>query len=68
MTTIVLQFLLEAQSFALALTLLSNILIGTFLLVSCSNTFQNLLWFLYGQGQKSGVIKSLYFVLLFKFF
>ena len=25
--------------------------VGTFLLVSCSNTFQNLLWFVHGQGQ-----------------
>ena len=29
-----------------------NILTGTFLLVSCSNTFQTLLWFVHGQGQK----------------
>ena len=27
-------------------------LTGTLLLVSCSNTFQNLLWSVHGQGQK----------------
>ena len=42
----------RAQSFVLTLTLKSNILTETFILVSCSNTFQNLLWLVHGQGQK----------------
>ena len=33
-------------------TLQLNILTITFLLVRCSKTFQNLLWFVQGQGQK----------------
>ena len=42
----------RAQSFVLTFALQLNILTGTFLLVSCSNTFQTLLWSLHGQGQK----------------
>ena len=41
-----------AQSFVLRFTPQLNILPGTFLLVSCPNTFQNLLWFVHGQGQE----------------
>ena len=42
----------HAQFFVLISILQLNILTGTFLLDSCSNTFQNLLWFVHGQGQK----------------
>ena len=57
MKTMVLQFMLErgrdrAQSFVLTFRLQLNILTGTFLLVSSSNTFQNLFWSAHGQGQK----------------
>ena len=41
-----------AQSFVLTFTPQLNILTKTFRLVSCSNTFQILLLFLQGQGQK----------------
>ena len=41
----------RAQSFVLMFTLELNILTGTFLLASCSNTFQTLLWFVHSQGQ-----------------
>ena len=41
-----------AQSFVLTFTPQLNILTKTFRLVSCSNTFQNLLLFVQGQGQK----------------
>ena len=40
-----------AQSFVLSFSLQLNILTGTFLLISCSNTFQTVLWFVHGQGQ-----------------
>ena len=42
----------RAQSFVLTLTPQLNILTKTFRLVSCSNTFQILLLFVQGQGQK----------------
>ena len=41
-----------AQSFVLMFTLQLNILTRTLLLVSCSNTLQNLLSSVRGQGQK----------------
>ena len=41
-----------AQSFVLTFTTQSNILTKAFRLVSCSNTFQILLLFVQGQGQK----------------
>ena len=57
MTTMVLQFLLDGPrpctTFVLMFTLQLNILTGTFLLVSCFNTFQNLLWSVHCQRQKS---------------
>ena len=42
----------RAQSFVLTFILQLNILTRTFLLVSRSKTFQNLLWSVYIQGQK----------------
>ena len=65
MTTMVLQFMLEgrpctigAQSFVLTFTLQLNVLTGTFPLVSRSNTFQNILWFVYGQGLKINCVHA----------
>ena len=57
METLVLQFMLEgsrvdlSKSFVLMFIPQLNISTGTFLLVSCSKTFQNLLWLVPGQGQ-----------------
>ena len=54
--TMVQRFILEGPRpytmLCLTFTPHLNILTGTFLQASCSNRFQNLLWFVHGQGQQ----------------